>query len=339
MGAKVRLGIIGCGAVVEQRHLPATAKVSSLEVAALADIQIDRANALADEYNIPFATQDYANLLGKVDAVLIALPHELHAPVSIEFLKQGVHVLCEKPMATSVAEGEQMLEAACQGRAKLAIGLVRRFFDNSRFIKHAIDAGLLGQVKRFEIEDSVSFDQYAASSFFVRPEAAGSGLLFDTGVHVLDLVLWWFGDVSRVECWDDSRGGIEANCSLKLEMTSGIEGRVELSWMRRLKNVIRVYTQGGVLEVPTLVKQDVQLQDSLLNLKLAGRLQNMNPKADIDLWTACFARQMKDFADAILEDRQPFVPGEEGLRSLALIEACRAVREPLELARWEQFDT
>ena len=340
MDHKVRLGIVGCGWVVERHHLPALAarRVESMELVGLADVRRERAEYLAAQYQVPFVTQEYSALFDRVNAVLIALPPALHGSVSIEFLKRSIHVLCEKPMATSVREGEAMLEAARRGGAKLAVGLVRRFFDTNRYVKRGLETGLFGAVQRFEAEESVPFDQIALSASYIRRDQPGAGVLFDTGVHTLDLLLWWFGEVRDVAYGDDNRGGVEANCRLELEMVSGVRGSVALSRMRRQENLIRIYTQEMRLEVPTLRLHELTQHDNRLGLNLAVTVQRNVTSPAGDDWREVFALQMEDFAQAILEDRPPAVPGEQGLRSLALIERCLAARRPLEPTDWERFD-
>jgi len=337
MGAKVRLGIIGCGAVVESYHMPATTKIKEVEVVALVDKQLARAADLAASYNVPCFTQDYRELFGHVDAVLIALPHALHASVSTAFLERGIHVLCEKPMATTVREAVRMLEAARLTQAKLAIGMVRRFFDNARYIKRGLNAGLFGPVERFEAEDSVSFDGADIPEFYLRADEPGAGVLFDTGSHLLDMLLWWFEDVQQVNYWDDNCGGVEANCYLELEMKSGVRGTVELSRMRRLNNVIRILTQTSVIEVPTLKMQSLRLKDCQLDLVMDISIENPKANSFDNPLEVCFARQMQDFVNAILQDRSPTAPGEDVLRSIRLIETCQAVRQPLAKPEWECF--
>jgi len=337
MDRRVRLGIVGCGWVVEDFHLPALALVPNLQLAALADVRIERVGYLATQYQVPFVTEDYSDLFDQVDAVLVALPPALHAPVSIGFLKRGIHVLCEKPMATRVWEGEAMHEAARRSGATLAVGLVRRFFDTNRFVKRGVEAGLFGTVQRFEAEESIPFDEMDLSASYVRRDQPGTGVLFDTGVHILDLLLWWFGAARNVAYWDDNRGGVEANCRLEVEMESGVSGSVELSRMRRLRNVIRIYTQDMQLEVPTFGLHELLVHDNHLGLNLRVTAQGHRTSPVTDDWREPFARQLSNFTEAILGEGEPVVSGETGLRSLALIERCHAVRQPLQVADWERF--
>jgi predicted dehydrogenase len=320
--------------VSELWHIPAAALASHVELVALVDTRIERAAALGTAYQVPYVTANYRDLFGRVDAVVVALPNFLHAPVSIDFLTQGIHVLCEKPMATSVAEGRQMIDAAGQGGAKLAIGLMRRFFENACYAKQLIDSQRYGLVHRFEAEESSRFDLKTVSPFYIQKGALGAGVLFDLGVHTFDLLSWWFGEVRVVAYRDDSRGGIEANCHVVLE-TDSVQGTVDLSRYRRLDNALRLYTPDVVINVSMNDPRALVLQDG--ETRLAVAVQPAWSKPDQEAWLACYTAQLEAFAQCILQDRPPRVPGEEGLRSVALIERCLDVRQPLPVAEWERF--
>src|SRR4051795_12512552 len=110
--SKVRLAVVGCGAVAQIHHLPAIDHSSRVEAAVLVDADEKRARALAERFGVPEVKTDFKDLPGQVEAAVVALPNSLHAPVSIELLRRGVHVLVEKPMAMSVAECDAMIEAA-----------------------------------------------------------------------------------------------------------------------------------------------------------------------------------------------------------------------------------
>lgn len=123
-GAPQRIAVNGCGAVTERGHLPAAARAEKVQVTLLVDKNRSRAEDLARQYKVPHVAEDYTQIWDKADAAIVALPHYLHAPVSIELLRAGCHVLVEKPMALSSGECDQMLEAARAGNAVLAVGLM-----------------------------------------------------------------------------------------------------------------------------------------------------------------------------------------------------------------------
>lgn len=334
---KLRLGIVGCGQIVRQLHLPAIALVPAIQVAVLIDRDIDLAQDLAAKFDLQVAISNDIALCQQVDAALIALPHALHAPIATTLLNKGLHVLVEKPMATSVQEAQAMIEAAQQADVVLAVGLMRHFYSNMRFVKRALDSDMFGAVKRVWAEESVPFDRIQAPAFYVDRNTPGSGVLADTGAHSLDLLLWWFGDVSQVSYWDDNRGGVEANCRLELEFESGVSGIVELSRMRRLRNIVRIETDQVMLEVPTLEQQHLRLFDPQQQMWADIDLAEEQPSLSSDPWVDYFARQWQDFAEAVLQRRDPAVPGEQGARTIELIERCRSSRQPLAPAIWESF--
>jgi Predicted dehydrogenases and related proteins len=104
---------------------------------------------LASQYNIPHVSDNYIDIIGKVDAAIVALPHSLHAPVSIALLRQGIHVLVEKPMALNQEECNAMISAAKEGKSILAVGLIRRFLHSAQWVKAILNIGLLGKIEMF----------------------------------------------------------------------------------------------------------------------------------------------------------------------------------------------
>jgi predicted dehydrogenase len=314
-------------------HLPASRLVDEIQVVALVDLELERACRLAQTYDVPLATTDYREIVGWVDAVIVAIPHHLHAAVALDFLGRGIHVLVEKPMATSRGECEEMIATARQAAAKLGVGLVRRFFDSNRLAERLIRTRFLGNVKRFEAEESVLFDRFKASPFTVLPPSGG--VLLDTGPHTLDLLLWWLGDFDEVSYWDDARGGVEANCRLEVKV-NGIPGTVEMSRTRHLSNRIRIFCENGTIEVQTLNPAQVFIDSPLFSGPICAA--KMVEVGDARQLPPFFARQLSDFALTIMYDREPFVPGSEGIRSIEVIEQCKSQKQLLETMPWMALD-
>ncbi|HEX6902673.1 MAG TPA: Gfo/Idh/MocA family oxidoreductase [Thermoanaerobaculia bacterium] len=327
---KLRLAVVGCGAVAKIHHLPAIALSERVEAAVLVDADEKRARDLAAQFGVPEVATDYRDLPGRVDAAVVALPNSLHAPVSVGLLRKGVHVLVEKPMAMTVRECDEMIAAAEDGHATLAVGLDFRFFEGSRFVRDLFRDGLLGEIRRFDLRQGVIPRWPFATDFLLKKEMAGGGVLADFGVHVLDLLLWWLGDWADVEYWDDAQGGIESDCEMRLTMRSGAAGTVEISRTRNLRNTCvfegeRATLEVGVWDPDPEIK--LILGDSEVHLSGHARRRETGALSFTDV----FVRQIDDFAAAIRERREPFVPGREGRRSQELIEECYARRQFLEL--------
>lgn len=328
--APLRLAVVGCGAITTLHHLPAITLADHVDATVLVDVDAARARKLAERFGVPEVATDTAALPGRVDAAIVALPNSLHAPVSIDLLRHGIHVLVEKPMAMNVRECDEMIAAADAAGAVLAVGHEFRFFDSSLLVRNLLRDGLLGDIRRFEMHQGVIPRWPFATDFFLKKETAGGGVLADYGAHVLDLLLWWLGDWADVEYLDDAMGGVESDCEMRLTMRSGLTGTVEISRTRNLRNTCLFEGTRASLEVGVWDPDpEIRLLIADREVSLAGRARREgSPGLD---FTNAFVRQLDDFAAAIREGREPFVPGSEGRRSLALFEACYARRKPLEL--------
>src|SRR5262249_11546983 len=126
----LRFGIVGCGAVVTLHQLPACRRSPALRIEAVVDRDRAWAAQVASRAGIPQSFDDPRRLLGAVDAVLVATPNTTHADISCELLDAGVHVLCEKPLATCGADADRMLHTARRGSARLMAAQCLRFSPN-----------------------------------------------------------------------------------------------------------------------------------------------------------------------------------------------------------------
>jgi predicted dehydrogenase len=323
----LRIAIVGCGAVTELAHLPICTKTDGVRVVALVDTNLERANNLASDYEIPTVLQSARELAGIADAAIVAVPHKLHADISGFLLRSGVHVLVEKPMAISTAECDQMIEAAEAGRAVLAVGLMRRFAPWARYVKDALAAHVIGKLRSFEVHEGTKYSWPVASDFFFRKDMAGGGVLIDTGAHTLDTILWWFGDHQQLEYYDDDDGGVEADCEVQLKYANELAGRVEFSRTRNLGFTFRIVGDLGVISVEPNKKKRVTIKFN--KLQLAGDVVNPDDWMDNSSYLSLMAASLNDWISAIRQGRSPFVDGHQGRRAVATIEECYTMKKPL----------
>ena len=196
---QVRIGVIGCGA--GRFHAQQYASMADVELVALAGLDQDRCREIARRCDIPRIYQDYAELLAQpdIDGVSICVPNHLHAPMAIAALQAGKHVLVEKPLTTTVAEGEAMAEAAARTGRVLMVVFNYRFRNDSQILKRHVEAGNLGKI--YFARAGWLRDQgipAGAGGWFTDKARSGGGCLIDLGVHMLDLALWSIGN-PRVE--------------------------------------------------------------------------------------------------------------------------------------------
>jgi predicted dehydrogenase len=326
---KLRLAVVGCGANAAINHLPAIAGSARVEPTVLVDIAVSRAEHLARQYNVPAVVSDYRAIEGIADAAIVALPNHLHAPVTIELLNRGIHVLVEKPMALSASDCDAMIQAATGSGRTLAVGLEFRFFSDSQFIKRLLTEGLLGRISHFDMRTGIISDWPLESNYLFDKERAGGGVLMDLGIHMVDLLLWWLGDCATVDYADDSCGGVESNCEIQLEFAGGARGMVELSRTRNLRNSCIFHGEHGRLGFETWSENPEFRLDFIDHESyLGGHLGGARLVRDCE---SAIEREIDDFAEAIESGREPLVNGAEGRSTIQFVERCYRARRPLRL--------
>lgn len=325
----LRLALIGCGKVTERFHLPVALACPEVRVSALIDPDVERARALAAGVEGAVALPSPEGIAAHADAAIVAAPHHLHADITCSLLDQGLAVLVEKPMALDAPACDRMVAAAERHGATLAVGLVRRWYDASRWVKASLDGGDLGRVESVVAREGAVFNWQVVSDATFRREMGG-GVLADIGTHVLDLLLWWLGDPEPVAYRDDAMGGVEAECEIELRFPGGVTGTVELSRTRNLGSAITLRCERGTIEIGPGFDPEIRVHHADRGFLLSGRAHAPGASAAARL-EDLFDAQLRDFVTAVRERRPAFVSGPEGRRSIALLEACRRVREPLEL--------
>jgi len=160
---------------------PIASTSEEVEISILVDKNIWRVKELANKFDIKNVSDDYRQVIGKVDAAILAVPYHLHAPIAIDLLNNGIHVLVEKPMALSLAECNSMISVAEQSGAILTVGLIRRFLHLTQFAKQIIENNILGNIKTFDFQEGGIYNWPAESDFFFHKETDGGGVLIDTG--------------------------------------------------------------------------------------------------------------------------------------------------------------
>lgn len=191
--SRVRIGVIGIGAQGRGVHVKRCMATPDIELIAICDTQPAKLEAVKAEYDIPVATTNYYELLSmsEIDAVIVALPNYLHAPVAIDALDAGKHVLVEKPMAIDAEAAQAMLSARDRAGRILMVGQNNRFRPEAIAMKKMISSGKCGQV--YNGEASWWRRRCGQRGWFIDKQRSGGGALVDIGVHALDLCWWLMG--------------------------------------------------------------------------------------------------------------------------------------------------
>jgi len=325
----IRLGIIGCGEVTRLRHLPAAVSHSGVTVAALTDATLTRAECQKKCYGLNcYVAGDYKEVFGRVDAAINALPNYLHVPVTLELLNAGIHVLCEKPLATDSKGANACHRRAVEKKLVLAVGMPRRFYESTALLRLVLDEGLLGQVVGYDWEHGMPFAWESASAFYFSRLAAGGGVLLDEGVHLLDCLLRWFGPAYCFEYRDDNWGGVEANAELFLRHDQGetpVSGRLRLSRTYSLQNRLMVYGSEARAELRRADNAAVILHRTIAGRDLSLTMRSPETSAIADP----FFLELDNFVESIHGRSTPVATAVQAAETLALIEECYSQSKPI----------
>ncbi len=190
--SKLKVGIIGCGGIANQKHLPSIQEVGMADIVAFCDIIPERAQRAAAKYGTPDAKvfSDYkALLLEPLDAVYVCTPNRSHSEITVAALHSGKHVLCEKPMAINHTEAMKMCNAAKETGKLLTIGYQNRYRPDSLYLKKECDGGVLGDIY-YARAKAIRRRGVPTWGVFLNEYEQGGGPLIDIGTHALDLTLW-----------------------------------------------------------------------------------------------------------------------------------------------------
>lgn len=221
MSKKLGVAVIGCGNI-SGSHIPNYLKLDDVEVRYLCDIIPERADKAVEKYGCGQAVYNYKELLDKddIDIVSVCTHNDTHAQISIDFMKAGKDVLCEKPAARILEEALEMQKVAHETGRMLSIGVVNRFTDNVNYVKKLIADGELGEV----YHTYVSFRSHRSipglGGDFTTKAVSGGGVLIDWGVHYLDLTMYCLGEPKPLTCSGEAYGKL--GCAMKDYVCTGM---------------------------------------------------------------------------------------------------------------------
>ena len=196
MSKKIKVAIIGCGSIANSAHIPAYMKDENAEIKYFCDIIPEKADACVEKYECGTAVYDYKEILEdpELDAVSVCTHNDMHSVISIDFMRHGKHVLCEKPAARILSEAREMEKVSYETGKILSIGVVNRYNDAVNRIKKHIENGDLGDVYHVFASFRAHRSIPGLGGDFTTKACSGGGALIDWGVHYFDLILYCCGD-------------------------------------------------------------------------------------------------------------------------------------------------
>ena len=346
----VRLGLVGCGNVTENRHLPALKQVSGIEVVAVADTDNGQLNKVADRFHIKKRFAGLSPILDDpdIDAVGIITPVQFHAEMAMEVMSAGKHLFLEKPLALRLDQADQLVEKAAQVNCMAMLGYNLRWHPFVRQAREIIKSGSLGHIEMVLSVSTTGTRFNPKAPVWMDRRESGGGVLFEYSGHFFDLWRFLFDEdveqvfaVSRSDEWDD------VSATVNMRMTNGIPVTSAFSEATTTNKEIHIYGQTGSLSV-SLYRFDGMkiIPRSHPPGGIAGRLQDIVhtigqiPNALSNrrwggIHNSAFAAEWQHFADCIKKNIKPectFVDGKKALQATLAAMESAGTTEPVWLS-------
>lgn len=340
-----RSGIIGCGKVAHL-HAQALQNLSGADFQAVFSRSFEKAKNFGDQYS----AVGYDNITKmieseKLDFVIVCTPHPNHLDPTVESLTAGAHVMVEKPLASSLIDCDAMIRVAKEYKKKLGVISQRRFYQPVLRVKRAIDDGkigkpVLGTVNMLGWRDE---NYYTSDPWRGSWEFEGGGVLVNQAPHQLDVLLWFMGQIDEVfGAWANlnhpyievedtalaiirfKNGGL-GNVIVSNSQKPGIYGKIHIHGSNG--SSVGVQPEGGSMFVAGMSTITEPPINDLWTIPSEESLPDQWIKEDtkffatIDPTVYYIERQIEDFLNALKEDRDPLVTGEEGRKTVELFTA------------------
>jgi 1,5-anhydro-D-fructose reductase (1,5-anhydro-D-mannitol-forming) len=317
-------GIVGPGRIASSQIAPAIAACPTTTLVSVVSRDQGRAEEFARAHGAATALDDYAKMLADpaVDAVYIATPNAAHAEQVIAAARAGKHVLCDKPLALTVADARRCVEECRSAGVRLGIMFQTRYHDGLADAAKLVRDGALGKVVVAEV--TMSGGRNLPKGWRTDPGLAGLGTLNNIGVHALDLLRYLLGaEVAEVTAMTDSEPGyrIDTTALVLLRFANGTLGYVHVNQSAPYaRDDIVLYGSEGRVLGANLSRPG---RDGTLSV-VAAAGERLVPAGSHD----AYRRVIEGFADAVAHGRDPSPSGEDGLRSVELTTAiAAAIRE------------
>ena len=332
-GPPLKTGILGVGAVSQLVYLPILSERGDVDLTAVSDTDLPKAETLAGRFDVPRVLTDEEILSDDaIEVVMICTPNYLHEALAVTALESGKHVLVEQPVAFTSEGVRRVLDAASSAGRHLSVGMNHRFRPDVGALASFVVGGELGDIYAVRTSSLTRKTPAARPTWRQKPEEAGGGALMDLGVQILDLSFWLLGypRITRVSAvLQQEDGEVEAAASLFAISDSGVAFSVEVSWSlfaERDRHYARVMGTEGSGSLPPL---EVQKQ-------LGGRPINVTPRqprprGGENRFTNSYRRLLDQFLRTIAGESDSPPPTEQVLLMDVIAAAYRSVREGREI--------
>ena len=328
---KVRVGLVGCGRIAVT-HAMALDTLEEADFVACCDRDVERATQMAAEHHVPHVFADAAELFasGLIDAAMVCTPHPAHEPVVVAAAKAGIHVLCEKPVSTSLAEADRMIAACKEAGTKFGVIFQRRFWPSSQRMRKAIDDGKLGKLTLGECIVRIwrAQEYFESDPWRGKWASEGGGVLMNQAVHSIDHFQWFMGKAVEVTGrYATLRHGayidVEDTAVAVVTFENGAIGVIEASSTVQPNIGFRVSVHGdnGATVSSWENPEGVLGINDTWSIPGEETMRETWEAEDRDKpgFPLYHVLQIQEFLQSVQADREPAVTGEDARKSLEII--------------------
>jgi UDP-N-acetyl-2-amino-2-deoxyglucuronate dehydrogenase len=333
----INFGLIGCGRVAP-RHAQSLVQLPESRLVAVADIKENRALRFSEEYDAD-AYVDYRKLLAcpDIDAVNICVPSGLHASISIDALQAGKHVLVEKPIALDLADADRMIATAQEADRTLGVVLQNRYNTPVQQVRRLLEENKLGRLYL----GNACVRWYRPQSYYEDDWhgtwAMDGGALMNQSIHHIDALQWFMGPVAAVQAYSATlahKMEAEDVGVAVLRFKNGALGTIEgstLTWPENIEGSVAVFGERGSVKIGGTALSRITLWKVEGELEREAEILTSQRVDPPTVYGYSHFQVIRDFAQALIEGRDPGTPGLEARKSLALVlaiyEAARTGQE------------
>lgn len=338
MNRPVRVGVVGAGGAAQVVHLPILAKLRDVEIAGVVDVREEMARTIADRFEAAESASSLEALpgYGELDAVLVCTPNDSHEDVVLTALDAGLHVLCERPIATSSDAAARMVDAARDADRHLMVAMNHRYRLDLRHMRKFVRSGEIGEPFLVRASWLTQREKGPRRGWRRNPDRAGGGVLMDLGVAALDAVLWMldFPEVEQVSAHFHEGERVEESAAVLLRTSGDVTVSIDVSWEltgEGGQGVILALGSSGSAETPPLE----------LMKEMETGPADVTPPLEVDegnVYTASYRHEWESFLRRVRgreepdDEREKRDGGREHVRLMRVVEACyRSAREGREV--------
>ncbi len=325
-------GIIGTGSIAHT-HAKAIAEIGTAELVGVYNQTRDKAEKFAKDYHCHvFDSLENMLTIEDIDIVCICTPSGAHLESALASIQAGKHCLIEKPLEITVGRCEKIIHAAQEKGVKVSVIFPSRFYDASKKIKEAIDQKRFGKLVLGDayVKWHRSKEYYQSGEWRGTWKLDGGGALMNQGIHAVDLLQWYMGDVLSVQAYaaNVQHKSIEVEDTIvaTLQFANGALGTIECSTAtfpgspKRIE--IRGTTGSVVMEEQDLIQWDFQDEDnSIREAKKSKKIETGGFANPTDISFKGHQMQIKNMIKAVSTGDEPLISAEEGMKSVEIIEA------------------